>query len=49
MLQSAELLDALPMQGDVQALAFLFLADAQADGHVDGFQDEETGHEESYP
>src|ERR1700722_4241251 len=39
------LLDALPMQGDVQALAFLFLADAQTNGHVDGFQDEKTGHE----
>src|ERR1700721_2113538 len=39
------LLDALPMQGDVQTLALLLLADAQPDGLFDDYQDHVTRDE----
>src|SRR5450432_2880596 len=38
------LFDTFPMQGDVQAFAFLFLANAQTHRHIDNFQDDETGN-----
>src|SRR6202142_2212621 len=39
------LLHSFPVKGDIQALALLFLGDAQADRHVDDFQDDEAHHE----
>ena len=40
------LFDALPVQRNIKAFAFLLFRHAQADGHVDDFQDDEA-HRES--